>query len=105
MRACRSPGVPRSDTAILRGTEVVVLRMTASLKYNYEYRPPMEAARIAGLVWTDENLDQYLQGPEAFLQRVTGKTFDHAFYMNFYIGGQDAGQVGSRRDVIAYLRP
>ena len=40
---------------------------TVSVKYDYRYGPPSEAARVAGIVWTDDNLDRYLQGPEAFL--------------------------------------
>jgi cytochrome c2 len=77
---------------------------TASLKYKYPYKPPLESARNAGVIWTDENLDQYLQGPKDFLKRVTGRSFDNALYMPFFIGGQDSEQISSRREVIAYLR-
>jgi cytochrome c2 len=77
---------------------------TQSLKYGYNYHKPLVAARDAGLIWTDANLDGYLKSPESFLNRVTGQHFDHRLYMNFFIGGQESSQVQARRDVIAYLR-
>jgi hypothetical protein len=47
----------------------VPLAGTQSLQYKYQYHPPMIAARNAGVMWTDENLYDYLEGPEAFFDR------------------------------------
>jgi cytochrome c2 len=77
---------------------------TTSIRFGYKYKPPIDAARNMGIVWTEDNLDQYLERPELFLRRATGKVFSSPFYMNFFIGGFDAEQRQSRRDVIAYLR-
>ena len=77
---------------------------TRSLRYGHKYYPPIVAAREAGLIWTDENLNQYLKSPEHFLKSATGKSSNDAFYMNLYIGGQDDGDVRARGDVIAFLR-
>lgn len=77
---------------------------TESLKYGHQYGPPIIAAREAGVVWTEDNLDHYLKGPEAFLRRATGRSFDQHDYMNFFIGGEDEPQVRARQDVIAYLK-
>jgi cytochrome c2 len=71
---------------------------TQSLKYEYRYHPPLVAARNAGLIWTDENLDHYLEGPESFLNQTTGKSVGKALYMNFFIGGQDDAQFRARQD-------
>lgn len=51
----------------------------------------MVAARGVGVIWTDQNLDQYLQAPQPFLQQVTGASFDKESYMTFFIGGSGAG--------------
>jgi cytochrome c2 len=77
---------------------------TQSLKYGYEYKPPLVAAREKNIVWTDDNLDQYLRGPEAFLKSRTNLSFDDAYYMNFFIGGSGGEQEQSRRDVIEYFK-
>ena len=61
--------------------------------------PPYIAAREAGIIWTDDNLFQYLKGPKDFLDQKTGKNFNGAYYMTFFIG-----QEAPRRDVIAYLK-
>jgi cytochrome c len=61
--------------------------------------PPLAAARDAGVIWTDDNLFQYLGGPKQFLEKKTGKSFADAFYMSFFIGEEPA-----RRNVIAYLK-
>jgi cytochrome c len=65
--------------------------------YSHPY-PPLAAARDAGIIWTDDNLFQYLSGPKQFLEKRTGKKFDPALYMQFFIGGAT-----ERRNVIAYL--
>lgn len=77
---------------------------TQSLQYHYEYHSPILAARDAGVVWTDDNLDRYLSGPEAFLRQATGRAFNPLLYMAFFIGGLDDTQVRARHDVIAYFR-
>ena len=77
---------------------------TQSRKYGYRYYAPILAARDAGLVWTDTNLDAYLRGPEKFLQAATGRTYDDILYMKFYIGGNEPKQVQARRDIIEYLK-
>jgi cytochrome c2 len=61
--------------------------------------PPLIAARDDGILWNDENLMQYLRDPKAFLDNVTGRAFDPAYYMQFSIGPE-----GARRDVVAYLK-
>jgi cytochrome c len=48
---------------------------TQSLKLGYQYHPPLIAARNAGVMWTDDNLCHYLEGPEAFLHQATGQSF------------------------------
>jgi cytochrome c2 len=40
--------------------------------------PPLAAARDAGIVWTDENLLEYLRSPKAFLDKKTGKNFKNS---------------------------
>lgn len=82
----------------------LALAGTQSLKYGYHYQQPLVAARNAGVLWTDTNLNDYLEGPQSFLDRVTGKHFNQASYMTFFIGGQEPAQVQARRDVIAYLK-
>lgn len=78
---------------------------TVSLKYAYKYSAAIQAARRAGLVWTADNLDQYLKSPRAFLERFTGEHFPPtANVMNFFVGGDGAAQERARRDIIAYLR-
>jgi cytochrome c2 len=64
-----------------------------------DYLLPLIAARDAGAVWTDENLFNYLRDPKGFLETTTGKSFNPAYYMSFFIGQDHA-----RRDVISYLR-
>jgi cytochrome c len=65
----------------------------------HDHYPPLIAARDAGVVWTDENLFNYLRDPKGFLEKATGKSFNLAYYMNFFIGQERA-----RWDVISYLR-
>lgn len=72
---------------------------TRPLPPGRENYPPLVAARDAGVVWTDDNLLQYLRNPKDFLERATGKSFDPAYYMAFFIG-----EGGARQDVIAYLK-
>jgi cytochrome c2 len=64
-----------------------------------DHYPPLIAARDAGVVWTEENLFNYLRDPKGFLEMATGKSFNPAYYMNFFIGQERA-----RWDVISYLR-
>jgi cytochrome c2 len=59
----------------------------------------LAAARDAGVIWTDDNLFQYLGAPKQFLEKKTGKSFASALYMSFFIG-----EGSGRRDVIAYLK-
>ena len=62
--------------------------------------PPLAAARDAGIVWTDENLLEYLRGPKVFLDRKTGQSFkDSSWYMPFFIGEES-----ERRSAVAYLK-
>jgi cytochrome c2 len=49
--------------------------------------PPLAAARDAGIVWTDENLLEYLRSPKVFLDRKTGKNFKNSLlYMPLSVG-------------------
>jgi cytochrome c len=78
---------------------------TVSARDGYTYAEPLQAAHRAGVVWTDDTLDRYLQNPRAFLESVAGRPFPPlANIMSFYVGGDDAAQVQARRDIIAYLR-
>jgi cytochrome c2 len=62
--------------------------------------PPLAAARDAGIMWTDDNLLEYLSGPKAFLDRKTGQHFkDTLLYMPFFIGEES-----ERQSAVAYLR-
>ncbi len=81
----------------LAGTRPVTPNPTE--KYQQPY-PPLIAARDAGVIWTDENLFNYLRDPKAFLDRVTGKSFEQNF---FYMGAEFSNE-RERRDVIAYFK-
>jgi cytochrome c len=62
--------------------------------------PPLAAARDAGVVWTDENLLEYLRDPKAFLDRKTGHNFKNSLmYMPFFIREES-----ERRSAVAYLK-
>jgi cytochrome c len=62
--------------------------------------PPLAIAHDMGLIWTEDNLFQYLAGPQRFLEKKTGMSFDvPLFYMAFFIGDPV-----ERRNVIAYLK-
>ena len=62
--------------------------------------PPLAAARDAGVVWTDENLLEYLRGPREFLDRKTGEDYNNsALYMPFSLRAES-----DRRSAVAYLR-
>lgn len=73
----RKPGPPLAG----------VVGRTAGTWPGYEYSPALKAA---GIPWTAENLDRWLQGPTDFIPNVN---------MMAVVG--DAGQ---RRDIIAYLK-
>jgi cytochrome c2 len=92
------PGGPNLQNVYgsLAGTAPAPFNPTAA--YNDPY-PPLAAARDAGVIWTDDNLFEYLRGPKQFLDKVTKKSFNVFFYMPFFIGGAT-----DRRDVIAYLK-
>ena len=67
--------------------------------YNHPL-PPLAAARNAGIIWTDENLLEYLRSPKAFLDKKTGKNFKNTLlYMPFAIGEES-----ERRAAVAYLK-
>jgi cytochrome c2 len=62
--------------------------------------PPLAAARDAGVVWTDENLLEYLRGPKVFLDRKTGHSFkDNLLYMPIFLRDES-----ERRAAVAYLK-
>jgi len=62
--------------------------------------PPLAAARDAGIVWTDENLLEYLRGPKAFLDKKTGHDFkDSLLYMPLSFR-----EDSERRSALAYLK-
>ena len=42
------------------------------------YSPAMKAAQAKGLVWTDDNLMNYLADPKAFLSGVAGEPLKNA---------------------------
>jgi cytochrome c2 len=62
--------------------------------------PPLAAARAAGIVWTDENLLEYLRSPKAFLDKKTGKNFKNSLlYMPLSVGEES-----ERQAAVAYLK-
>ena len=62
--------------------------------------PPLAAARDAGIVWTDENLLEYLRSPKAFLDKKTGKNFKNSLlYMPFTVA-----EASERESAVAYLK-
>ena len=62
--------------------------------------PPLAAARDAGVIWTDENLLEYLRDPKGFLDKKTGHNFKNSpFYMPFSIREES-----ERRSAVAYLK-
>jgi cytochrome c2 len=62
--------------------------------------PPLAAARDAGIIWTDDNLLEYLGGPKAFLDKRTRQNFKNSLlYMPFFIGEES-----ERRSAVAYLK-
>jgi cytochrome c2 len=78
---------------------------TVSLRFGHRYAAPIEAARRAGVMWSADNLDQYLKSPRAFLEGVAGEHFaPNAYIMSFYVGGDGAAQERARQDIIAYLK-
>jgi cytochrome c len=93
----RSSGGPNLQNVYgsLAGTAPAPFRPTGR---NHPF-PPLAAAHDAGIIWTDENLFEYLRGPKRFLEERTGKSFSDGLYMGFFIGRED-----ERRDVIAYLK-
>jgi hypothetical protein len=63
------------------------------------------AARNRGLVWTSENLEAYLKGPEAFLKSATGVSYpDWQYPMGYSIPGDDPQSVQRRRDIAEYFK-
>jgi cytochrome c len=62
--------------------------------------PPLAAARDAGIVWTDENLLEYLRDPKTFLDKKTGHNFKNSLlYMPFSLREES-----ERRSAVAYLK-
>ena len=62
--------------------------------------PPLAAAQDAGVVWTDENLLEYLRSPKAFLDKKTGKNFKNSLlYMPFTVA-----EANERGAAVAYLK-
>jgi len=81
----------------LAGTTPAPLDPTAAEHHPY---PPLAAAQAAGIVWTDDNLLEYLRGPKAFLDKNTGRKFKNPLlYMPFSIGEES-----ERRSAVAYLK-
>jgi cytochrome c len=80
---------------------VVGRKVGTAASYNYTATYP--AAGAAGLVWTEAELDNYLQGPAEYIKKYltdkgqppAGTTSKMVFKLT------DAGQ---RKDVIAYLK-
>jgi cytochrome c2 len=67
--------------------------------YHHPY-PPLAEARDAEVVWTEENLLEYLRGPKVFLDRKTGHSFKETLlYMPVVIHEES-----ERRSAVAYLK-
>jgi cytochrome c2 len=68
-----------------------IVGRAAGRQARFKYSPALRRAADGGLVWTPQNLDQWLADPQAFLP---GTTMD-------FIGVRDAAD---RRDLIGYLQ-
>jgi cytochrome c len=64
---------------------------TAGARPGYSYSPAMKEAGEKGLVWTEENLDKYLENPKAVVPGT-----------KMVFPGVKSAQ--DRQDVIAYLK-
>lgn len=61
------------------------------------YSEGMTGAHDKGVVWTDENLSDYVGDPKAFLDKVNGKEVKHL--MLFQLKDEQ-----KRKDIIAFLK-
>lgn len=61
---------------------------------DYKYSKAMLEARDAGLIWTEENLNKYIQDPKTFLRETLGDSSAKA-KMTF--------KLKKPQDVVAYL--
>lgn len=64
----------------------------------YSYSQPMKDAAEKGLVWTEENLMEYLEDPNAFLKKFNGKDATGNKMPNKF------PDKDLRQNVIAYLK-
>ncbi len=62
-----------------------------------KYSEGMQGAAAKGLVWTDENLMEYVNDPKAFLIKVNGKEVKHAMF--FALKDEQ-----KRKEIVAFLK-
>ncbi len=88
-RACHAigPGAQNKSGPQLTG---IVGRKAAAVA-GFDYSDAMKARAASGLVWTDQNLEAYLNAPDVFLPQG----------VMAFSGIKDAGQL---KDLIAFLK-
>jgi cytochrome c len=69
----------------------------ASRKDFPRYSEGMKGAADKGMLWTDDNLFEYINDPKAFLDKVNGHEVKHMMFFQL----KDEAQ---RKSVIAYLK-
>lgn len=88
-RACHAIGANAQNKSGPQLTGIVGRKAAAVA--GFDYSDAMKARAAAGLVWTDENLEAYLNAPDVFLPQG----------VMAFSGIKDAGQL---KDLIAYLK-
>lgn len=77
-RKCKSCHmIATTDDVIVKGGKTGpnlygVVGQPAGSVPDYKYSKAMIEARDAGLVWTEENLNQYIEDPKAFMKETLG---------------------------------
>ena len=94
-RVCHSPdkGVNRVGPSLYG----IINRPAGSIS-DYAYSPAMVAAAKKGLVWSPENIVEYLRNPHEYLGKYVGDP-NARNKMPFSLADQQ-----SREDVVAYLK-
>lgn len=62
-----------------------------------KYSEGMQGANAKGLVWTDDQINEYVADPKAFLAKINGKDVKHAMFFQL----KDDKK---RKDIIAFLK-
>lgn len=94
-RACHSPD---KDVNRVGPSLYGIINRPAGSVANYAYSPAMQAAAKKGLVWSPENIVEYLRNPHEYLGKFIGDP-NARNKMPFFLADPQ-----SREDVVAYLK-